>query len=724
MVGSDGGVYETWDHGENWKFVANLPVTQFYKVAVDYDEPFYNLYGGTQDNNTQGGPSRTDNTHGIRNSDWFITLFGDGHQPAVDYTNPDIVYSEWQQGNLVRYDGSPASSFISSRSPEIGEPAERFNWDAPIYISAHDPKRLYFASQRLWRSDDRGDSWKALSGDLSRNIDRLRTPMMGRVWSFNSVWDNYAMSRYSTITSIGESPLDENLLYVGTDDGLVQVSEDGGANWRRISKLPGVAESFFVNDVKADLHDANTVYVVVDNHKAGDFRPHILKSTNRGKSWTSIRGDLPDRHLVWRLVQDHVNRNLLFAGTEFGVFFTVDGGRRWVKLEGGVPNIPFRDLAIQKRENDLVGATFGRGFFILDDYTPLRTIKEGDLQKEALLFPVRDAHWYLQKNPLGRERGGDNRASQGAAFFIAPNPPFGAVFTYYLKEEIKTRKDARREAEKKIEKKGGDTPYPGWDVLRTEELEAAPAIVFAIRNAAGEVVRQFDAPVQAGFQRVAWDLRYPAVVPWGPELEDEDLEDEVGALAVPGVYTVSMSKRLDGVVTPLAGPISFNVTSMVEQALPGARPAQMSAFARRLDEVKRLVGGAESALGRAVERVGAIESTLVRSTADTSLVAEAVRYAKQLASMQERLSGNEQRDYMNEGGPVSIDRRVSVAMLGTNFSTYGPTPTHIRSLEIAEQQFAELQREFDVLINDELPAFEQQLNAAGVPWTPGRGIPD
>jgi photosystem II stability/assembly factor-like uncharacterized protein len=319
LNGSDGGVYESFDLGKSWKFVANLPVTQFYKVAVDYDEPFYNVVGGTQDNSTQHGPSRTDSANGIRNMDWMITVFADGHQPAIDPTNPDIIYSEWQQGNQVRHDRKTGEIVYIQPQPEPGDAPERWNWDSPILISPHDPARIYVASQRVWRSDDRGDSWRPISGDLSRHEDRLTLPMMGRVWSDDALWDLLAMSNFNNVTSISESPLVDGLFYAGTDDGLVQVTENGGQSWRRIDGLPGVPARAFVNDIKADLHDAGTVYVALDNHKEGDFAPYLLKSTDRGATWTSIVGDLPARHLVWRLVQDHVNPDLLFVGTEFGI---------------------------------------------------------------------------------------------------------------------------------------------------------------------------------------------------------------------------------------------------------------------------------------------------------------------------------------------------------------------------------------------------------------------
>ncbi|MBI2214998.1 MAG: glycosyl hydrolase [Acidobacteria bacterium] len=720
IAGCDGGLYETWDRGTNWSYWSNLPIMQFYDVAVDDDKPFYNVYGGTQDNATLGGPVRTITDHGIVNSDWYVTTFGDGFQIRVDPTNPDIVYSESQYGGLTRFDRKTGETLDIKPMIAKGEEPLRFNWDSPLALSPHSPTRLYFGANRLFRSDDRGDSWTAISPDLTKRVDRNALEVMGKVWPPDAVAKNASTSLYGNLVALAESPKVEGLLYTGSDDGLIQVSEDGGTHWRRVDSFPGVPPSTYVSRLLASAHDANTVYATFNNHKLGDFRPYVLRSKDRGKTWSSVAGDLPVRGSVYAIAEDHVLPELLFVGTEFGVFFTRDGGTKWVQLKGGLPTIAVRDLAIQKRENDLVLATFGRGFYVLDDYTSLRASTPDVLKSDAHLFSVdRTALLFVPSTPLGLRE----KSFQGEGFYAAPNPPFGAIFTYYLKDELKTLKAKRQESYEELEKKGGEIRYPSWESLRAEMREHDPLAILTITDEAGNVVSRVTGPVDGGFQRVAWDLRYPPSNP--TSLESEELEPWAtaprGPFAAPGNYKVSLATWVNDTLTPIGEARPFRVASLGGATLPAPDAAALVAFQRRAASLQRAVLGAEQAASEAQARLDHINKALLDTpAADPTLSREARAIEMRLKDLEILLSGDPTIAKYNEPVPVSISERVSVIVDGAWASTSTPTRTHMDAWQIASDEFAPVLEQLRRLIEVDLRELETKMESLGAPWTPGR----
>jgi photosystem II stability/assembly factor-like uncharacterized protein len=722
MMGTDGGLYESFDLGDTWRFMENLPVTQYYKLALDDSEPFYNIYGGTQDNNTQGGPSRTDNVHGIRTADWRVVLGGDGHQPATEPGNPDVLYAQWQQGNITRIDLPTSESVYIKPQPAPGDPPERYNWDSPILVSPHEPTRLYFASQRVWRSDDRGDSWTAISGDLTRNQDRMLLPFMGKTWSWDSPWDMYAMSDYNTITSLAQSPLDEDLLYAGTDDGLIQVSENGGSSWRRIEagSLPGVPKTAFINDIRADLHDADTVYVALDNHKYGDFKPYLLVSRNRGKSWKSITEGIPDRHLVWRVVQDHERTDLLFAGTEFGVFVTFDAGASWEKLGAGMPTISIRDIQIQRRENDLVAASFGRGFFVLDDYSPLREFDEA-AAAEATLFEPREAQWYFERPVLGATR----RGSQGDQLFVADNPPYGAVITYHLRDGYETRADARKQREAEAVEAGKAVVFPGWDAVEAERREQSPAIKVVISDEAGMVIRRIDAPSGKGTHRIAWDLKHPYQGSVETPPNWQGLPPSGFPVRPDANYTAELVLIKDGESRTLAGPVSVSVKRMSKPQLEGSAMDDVVSFWEALAHVSGQVSAAQYALADIFEDIEMLERVVAASpVAPGAYDSRLAALRTQALDLDLALTGDKSR---GEVGDYDVHRVTSWlwhAYGGVSNSSYGPTPSHRASLDYARDALAPVADAINQILTETLPTLRADLMQDGAPWGRGQLIPD
>ena len=710
LNGNDGGVYESWDRAKNWSFKANMPLTQFYKVTVDNDYPFYNVFGGTQDNASLGAPHRTAHTSGIRNRDWLYTQFGDGFKTVIDPENPNIIYSQFQYGGLARYDKQSGEKMqIQPVSPDVNE-AQRFNWNSPLMISPHNNERLYYASQRVFQSDDRGESWRAISGDLSRNIDRNKLPVMDKVWSVDAVAKNRSTSFYGSVIALTESPLKEGLLYSGSDDGLIQVTENGGGSWKK-TKLPKkVPANSYVSDLEASLFDTNTVFATFDNHKKGDFKPYVYRSDDKGNKWVDITGDLPERGTVYTIVQDHVNKDLLFAGTEFGVFFTQNGGENWVQLKSGIPTIAIRDMEIQRRENDLALASFGRGFFILDDYTPLRESASAVKKSEATLFPVRKTLQFVEYNPLGLP----GKSMQGSDYYIADNPEYGATFSYYVGDDFASLKSKRQKAEKALIKDGKDVSYPSWNELKEEDLEADSKLIFTVKDADGNLVRRITTKASKGFNRLHWDLRYPGFDPINANGDNDS-----GPLVVPGTYQVSLSKFVNGVETDYGQSQQFEVAAIDNRTFPSNDRKGDLAFDMQAGRLNKAISGASRFLDELEKRIDFIASATTETlSADQGLLGDAEKMRRTLAEIKLDFEGNSVVSRRSEPTPTSVTGYIGYLLWSRSEGTGPVTPDQKLRFKRASEGYATIYPQIQSLA-EQVEAAEMSLRNAESGWLPG-----
>ena len=719
LIGCDGGIYETFDSGKKWDFKKNLPVTQFYKVAVDNAEPFYNIYGGTQDNFSIGGPSRVNNSHGISNQDWFITHGGDGFESQIDPENPNIVYAQSQYGWLVRFDKLSGEEVGIKPIARKGELDYKWNWDAPLAVSKHKSGRLYFAANKVFRSDDYGNSWNVISDDLSRQIDRNKLKVYDRVLSIDAVAKNGSTSPYGTIVALSESPIDENLIVIGTDDGLIQITEDSGNTWKRIDNIPGAPTQSYVNSVYLSQHDTNVIYVAFNHHKYGDFKPYLFKSSDKGNSWKSISSNLPERGSVYSIEEDHVDRDLIFCGTEFGVFFSPDSGGRWKELSNGLPTIAVRDIAIQRRENDLVLGTFGRGFFVMDDYSVLRSVENSDSSVGAKIFDVRDALMWEKAAPLGLP----GKAFQGDNFYLAENLDPVAIFTYNYDKKFESLKSKRQKTEKKLIKDEKDVSYPSYEELYNELNEAKPELVFTIRDSENNVVKKIYKKPSKGLSRFQWDLRYEDNSPINlntSSFYNPFAGVSEGTLVSPGTYTIDMSLLEAGETTKIVDAKSFNVVALNNTVMPADDRLAKVEFQRKVAKLQAEIGEYSRKLSEVSNKMRYVAQAIKKVEQPVDKISKMAWDLNQaIKEINLKFYGDNVKSRLDIQTYLTPSSRLGAVAYYQKYSTAAPTKTHMDSYEIAKEEFQPIK----LMINElkvKMTDLESLLKEMGAAYTPGR----
>ena len=720
ILGSDGGVTATWDGTAHWRMFDNLPLGQFYAIGYDMRNPYF-VCGGLQDNDAWCGPSNTRSFHGIRHQDWYETVYGDGFFTIVDPTDSTIVYSESQGGNMNRYDlvtgeKIPMRPITGPRADGDTAKTYRYNWNSALQLSPHDPATVYLGANYLMRSRDRGMSWEEVGGvDLTQQIDRKELEIMGVPGSEPAMSIHDGTSNYGNITAFAESPLAQGLLYVGTDDGNVQVSRDDGATWTNVAdRIDGLPERTYVSRLEPSAHAEGRVYATFDGHRNGDYAAYVYVSEDYGQNWSRISEGLPDGWSVNVITEHHRAPNLLFVGNEVGLFVSVDRGEGWVQLKNNLPVVPVDDILVHPRDNDLLVGTHGRSFWILADVTPLEHLSEEMLAEAGRVFPSE------RESIMWAERG--DWPFTGATY-SAPNPPRGARIRYYLRD-AQAAPMAEEEGEEGDgngaagsagagagDQVGGGEPAGGAGGSPSENGQDAgddDAFALTIADADGNHVRTLEAPGEAGINEVIWDWRFdaPYEPPGGAEAGGPvgfgQPGTPQGPIVLPGVYTVTME---------VAGETSSSTVEI--QADPRRTMSRADRMARQdaLMSLHTLAVPIYEA-GRAIR---SLEEQLDAAEELIDAAAEAPE------GLEEELTAIREALEEVEDDVAEARRNAGVARAIQGSSTL-PTEDHLWQVDRAWEVMAELVEPLNELITSRVPALNAQLYAEGVRPKPGEAV--